>query len=399
MRETMKKALFTTTALTALLSSASFAAAEMTVTGYAEMGIVGGDRYEGNRTTIRDTSDVGGGRIVNSAQRDKLILDGDRDESDFSVEELSTNDQPRFFQDFTITFDGTGETDNGVTFGFHVELEESNTPFYPNGSLGLGDIITAGSGDYQATGDGGAAYDNESVFISGAFGTLTLGEIDGAYDKRLTEVALAGGTIADDETTHAGFDGNSGLDDAYDNQILRYDYDFGEFGFSVSLEQDDVKSCTYAYGSAGSCNPELGSDVWGLGASYDADWGGMAWNFGLGYQTSDDIGDIWGVSAVGGFGAFQAAVNYSSFDGENGFPDYDHWGLGAAYTLDAWTFAANWGEFDIDAGDSDRNGYGLLVNYDLGGGAVIEAGWGHSDYDAAGLKDQDQYSFGLALSF
>ena len=41
--------------------------------------------------------------------------------------------------------------------------------------------------------------------------------------------------------------------------------------------------------------------------------------------------------------------------------------------------------------------YGLAVNYDLGGGAVVMAGWGSDVSIAAG--DQDQWSIGLGMSF
>jgi len=391
----MKKALFTTTALAALVSSAGFAAAEVTVSGYAEMGIAGGDLYdvEGTVSDIVEERDETGaltGRTTTTSRTAKA------------------NNDATFWNFFQINVDGTGETDNGVTFGFHIEIEDGNTPFRINGSLGVGDIVGFDNGSTDYNGTGGPALDNESVFISGTWGTLTLGEIDGAYDKRLKEVALAGGTIADDETIHAGFDGNSGLDGSYDNQILRYDYDFGDFGVSLSLEQDDVSVCTTTFVTDASgvvvegdetCDSSTNADIWGLAASYDANWAGADWNFGLGYQTSDDIGDIWGASVAGGFGGFSAGLNYSSFDGSNGRTDYEHWGIGVAYTLDAWTFAANYGQYDQSGDNPDPEGYGLLVNYDLGGGAVVEAGYGWSDFDVSGVSNQDSWSFGLAMSF
>lgn len=303
----MKKVLFATTALVA---SAGFAAADISISGFAEMGVTGGDMYT--------TSDL------------------------------------QFHNDIGINVDMSGETDNGLSFGAHMELDDTN---------GAGAI----NGPWQA--------DNESAFISGAFGTLTLGEIDGAFDKRLSEVALAGGTIADDETAHAGYNGNSGLDGSQDNQILRYDYAFGDFGFSASLEQDT--------NGAGS------DDIWALGVSYGADMGGIGLGLGLGYQTNS-VFDVIGVSATADFGnGFEAAVNYSDLDGFGG--NDSHIGVGVAYTMDALTFAANWGQYDLTAGGS-TDGYGMLVNYDLGGGATVQAGYGDGDNDSS-------YSLGLALSF
>lgn len=324
----MKKVLFATTALVA---SAGFAAADMSIKGSAEMGIIGGDLYGVN------------------------------------------NDSPSFHNDFTITVDGTGETDGGLTFGFHVEIEETNGSRATNGA---------------------ASYDNESVFISGAFGTLTMGEIDGAYDKRLQEVALGGGSIADDETVHGGYNGNGGFDGVEDNQILRYDYAFGDLGFSVSLEQEN------------NGQDLVGDDsdmIWGVGVSYGMAFSGVDVGLGLGYQSFDDDvntgGEIVGLSVHGDFNnGFEAALNYSDRDLDAGTAgDYEHVAIGGAYSFDAWTIGANYGTFDFGAGGVDVSGFGLTVNYDLGGGAVIKAGYGTTDPDVG--ADTDSYSFGVAMKF
>jgi outer membrane protein OmpU len=79
-----------------------------------------------------------------------------------------------------------------------------------------------------------------AIFISGDLGTLTLGDTDGALDWAMQEVDFNGAaSINDDHTTHAGFNGNGGLDGHYDGQILRYDYSFGDFSVALSVEQDD----------------------------------------------------------------------------------------------------------------------------------------------------------------
>ncbi len=305
----MKKVLFATTALVA---SAGFAAADVSLKASAEMGIFGGDRHG--------------------------------------------EDDAQFHNDFTLTFDGTGETDGGLTFGMHIEVEESN-----------------GAG---AT-NGGASYDNESVFISGDFGTLTLGETDGAFDKVLQEVALAAGSIQDDETEHAGYNGNSGLDGSEDNQILRYDYSFGDFSFALSAEQND--------------NGAGGDDIYGAGIKYKTDFGGTTVAFGLGYQSGGDFdADVVGVSVHADFGnGFEAAINYSDLDSD--VVDASHVGIGIGYTMDAWAFGINYGEYDVDGGD-DSDGFGLAVNYDLGGGAVVQFGYGDGE-------DTESYSLGIAMSF
>ncbi|WP_095588724.1 porin [Actibacterium ureilyticum] len=331
----MKKVLFATTALVA---SASIAAAEAEFGLSAEMGVTGGDRYG------------------------------------------EDNDDLSFHNDFTISFDGSSETDNGITFGLHVEIEESNGARAINGSgfsfSALESTTATTATEFEADDVQGATFDNESVYISGAFGTLTLGEIDGAFDKSLTEIALAAGSIADDETEHAGFNGNSGLDGSEDNQILRYDYSFDTFGFSISAEQDD--------------DGAESDDIYGVGATFGLELAGLDLNFGLGYQTNGDD-EVIGLSIHSAFdNGFEAVINYSTLDLDEG-ADEDYIGVGIGYTMDALSFGLNYGEFDVDGGD-DRDGFGLAVNYDLGGGAVVQFGYGDGE-------DLESYSLGIAMSF
>lgn len=307
----MKKVLFATTALVA--SAGIAAATEIEISGFAEMGIAGGDVYAEDGV---------------------------------------------FHSDLGINIDMSGETDNGLTFGAHMELDDEN-----------------GSGDVN----GGWTADNESVFISGAFGTLTLGEIDGAFDKALQEVALGSGSIDDAETSHVGYNGNGLLDGFYDNQVLRYDYSFDAFSVHASVEQDDS-----GFG---------GDPVWQLGFQYDAELSGVELGFGLGYASIDEVDfESIGLSVDATFAnGFKAAVNYTDWDG-----DATHIGLGVAYTMDALTLAANWGQYDVDGGPTDE-GYAINVGYDLGGGAEVLFAYGNSDVE--GLGEFDQWSLGIAMSF
>ena len=127
------------------------------------------------------------------------------------------------------------------------------------------------------------------------------------------------------------------------------------------------------------------------------------------------------------FGAFQFIADYSQFSYENlenfagdEVEDGSHWGLALGYEWDAWLFAFNYGNsndfIEVDTtGDSanitlgDAEGYALTANYDLGGGAVLEAGIAHNTQDVL-LGDRESgfsvgedsfitYSFGVAMSF
>jgi outer membrane protein OmpU len=327
----MKTVLFATTALVA---TAGIAAADVELSGFAEMGVVGGDDVE-----------------------------------------------TQFHTDIDATFTMTGETDGGLTFGANIDIDEID-----------GDEENS-SAAFSPDTQGG-----ESIFVSGAFGTLTMGDTDGALDWALQE-AIIGSAINDDHE-HAGYNGNAGLDGTYDGQIARYEYAFADFSVAVSGEIDDDAD-------------DNGDPVLGLGVKYATEFSGIGMAFGAGVQTIgglDDIADriaddlgideedlpdditIFGLSADLDFaGGFRVILNYSDYDDIG-----DHYGIAVGYTMDALTVAANYGNFD-NSDVADTDGYGLVANYDLGGGAELQAGYGHSDVD--GGEDSDTYSFGVAMSF
>ncbi|PTX57710.1 outer membrane protein OmpU [Litoreibacter ponti] len=341
----MKKVLFASTALVAFGGAA---VADVALSGRAEMGIADSD------------SGVAG-------------------------ENVST----QFFTDIDVTFTMTGETDNGLTFGASVDLDEG------------GDGSSASDDN---TDDGGA-----TIFISGGFGTVTMGDTDGAMDWALTEAGNIGngGSIADDETSHEGYLG-SYLDGAFgqDGQILRWDYSSGAFGVAISFEQGDRD-----LGATTGVADE--SDGFALGFKYALDLSGTTVNFGLGYQSISDASDASvagafdvdtiGVSVNAAFAnGLSAGIVFSDIDSDdagNTF-DGDHIGLGLGYTTGALTLHANYGKFEVDNG-GEAEGFGLSAAYDLGGGAVVHFGYGDSEVtDAAGASvDSSSVSLGLGLSF
>jgi len=309
----MKKILLTTTAMVAFAGAAS---AEVTLSGSAEMGIVG--------------SNAAGAA-------------GDT----------------QFHNDIDVKFTLSGETDNGLTFGATIDLDE-----------------------VDAAGNGIPASSNPaSVFISGSFGTLTMGDTDGALDWAMQEVGdNVANSIADDHTAHAGFNGNAGHDGLWDGQVLRYDNTFGDFGVALSLEGP---------------NQSAPNSIWGLGVKYNLALGSVDLGLGLGYQ-SDSVNDIMGLSADAKFGnGFRAIVNYTDLDGALGLDD--HFGIGLGYTTGAVSVEFNYGEYSGVLPAADADGYGLAVNYDLGGGAVVMAGYGSGS--VGGAASLNTWSLGLGLSF
>lgn len=350
----MKKILFATTALVA---TAGVAAAEVAVSGSAEIGVVGGNRYTHINTTLPPVTGAGA--------------------RDASAE---------FWTDVEVVFTMTGEADNGLTFGAKIDLDEA--------------------ANANGTDDGGATW-----FLAFGGARLDMGDVDGALDWALQEVNLVGGSIDDSETFQPGFNGNGGLDGSEDGQVATFSYTFGDFAAALSAEIDDSPDVDVVGA------PKDDDTVWGLGFKYSGDLGGVTLGAGLGYQTQENRGDIIGVSVDAAMAnGFSAAVNYSEFspDSEIETAAFDdnvtHWGIGVGYTMNALSVGLNYGEYEnalaFDGGaqafgnDFNSHGYGLVVNYDLGGGLVAQFGAGVGEWDdGVDTHDFDSYSLGLAMSF
>ncbi|MFZ5964600.1 porin, partial [Thalassococcus sp. BH17M4-6] len=300
----------------------------------------------------------------------------------------------QFHTDIDVTFTMSGEADNGLTFGANVDLDESVT------------------GAAFATGSQGG----EAIFVSFGGATLTMGDTDGAMDARMPEMALAGGSIQDDETGHVGFDDQDGhlllgtdsglsLDGNGDGQIARFDYTYDAFVFSFSVEQANNGADTYGFFNAIGVPAGYDADpIYGLGVGYAGEFNGISLNAGLGFQSQNDVAQTYGLAVTAGFSnglSVGATFSKTEVDGTLestfGLPDEDitHVGLGVGYEMNNIAVGLNWGRYEYNGAEVD--GYGLAASYDLGGGLSARLGYGYSDF--GGGVDVDTYSLGLAMSF
>ena len=338
----MKKVLLATTALVAFGGAATAqdaAAPKITLSGYAEIGVDGGNF---GYTT-------------------------------------------QFHNDWQVNINFASETDGGLSFGGKVQIEESNSPQRING-----------------IGATGIKIDDEQFWVKGDFGKVTLGETAGALDWAAPDIYV-GTSISDDHSTHAGVYWNTGLDGFYDDQVMRYEYSFGDWAVAGSMEMDDTG---------------VGDPVLGVGAKWSGSLSGADVSAGIGYQSNGDI-DTWSLAATAKMAnGVSAGLGYALFNDSatSGFTDYigngvavDSWvGVDVAYTTGALTVGANYGMYSaVNAGDSDPKGWGLVANYDLGGGAVAMFGYGASSgTDASGSTygngnghGSKTWSAGLGMSF
>jgi outer membrane protein OmpU len=275
----------------------------------------------------------------------------------------------QFHNDIDVTFSMSGETDGGMAFGATIDLDEVTNAGDDNG-------IPQGAND-------------SSAFISGGFGTVTMGDTDGAFDWAMIETNVVGGSLADDETGHSGFTGNAGLDGGEDGQVLRWNYSMGAIGIAASLEQD------------GNNGANTNDDATGFGLSYALDAGGTTISFGVGMQDASATSDITGFSVRAAMdNGLTIAANMSD-QTTSATTSVDRVGFGLGYTMDALSVGINWGEATTSttgAADAVADGVGLAVNYDLGSGAVAQFGYGSGKANAAAASATTM-SAGLALSF
>ncbi|WP_431298100.1 porin [Tabrizicola sp. BL-A-41-H6] len=326
----MKKLLLATTLLA---GSAGFAAAEVTVSGDARMGVL--DSW------------------------------GDSD--------LSFSSRAR------VAFSMSGETDGGLAFGAALRADNSE------GASG---------------GQAGA------VFISGAFGKLSMGDVDGAALMATGQVSGVGYTGLGD-TNEIIYIGAGGFDDTTDatqqytitgDPTALYEYSTGALSFYLSASEPGHSVVT----------PVSGDTVEGQAYAAGAKYSAGAYTVGIGFeQLSVDTngvsdGDVQHITLGGSatFGAVTLKGIYADVGGDLFGIDLggEQYALSADYTMDALTATAFYRKSDLN-GDTtgiDIESWGLGASYDLGGGATVAGGYANTSINDI---DDDAYDIGVKFSF
>ena len=279
----MKKVLL---ASTALIVTAGYAAADVTLSGSANFGV----NYDESRTT----------------------------------------DEVRLTYEVDFGISGSGTTDGGLSFGASVDLDAG---------------IDSDTGDAVGT-----LVSDPEVFISGAFGTLTVGDVSVATDPF---------GISD-----VGFNG-IGIDDGADSLLVQgsanvlYQYTFGQFAVDVSFHT-------------------INEDYSVIGV-----YSTSMFDIGVGYAEDDDGDDAITVNG---------SVNIAGLNIGGVFTD-------ASGGLESYGADVTWsdgGALSVTAAVGDVDGqdvaFGVGASYDLGGGASLGAGIGSAN-------DNVVADFGINLSF
>jgi outer membrane protein OmpU len=337
----MKKLLI---ASTALVATSGFAAAEVTLGGSAQFGVI----YQEDRVLPDVTSP------------------GDTVDDDL-------------FLDYELQFDlsGSTTTDSGLTFGASADFENDSNAFADSNDQGF----------------------DPEIFVSGGFGTLTVGDVDVATDTAF------GGLTRD-----PGYDG-IGIDNTIDTLI------FADAGAGFDIDDLTIDSNIMYEFATGGFGLTLTADSFeqNYAAALSYDLG--AWRFGLGYvdieeytvNANDDAlfgiggGDSLSVFVGGELFGFDWDFVYVTHDNEVADADVDGYGVSAGYDLGGYTlsFAAYYidpdDDFEVALGTADDGwDYGVGVSYDLGGGASLDAGIGSRWLP---FEDDDQVVASLGMSF
>jgi outer membrane protein OmpU len=365
-------------ASTALVAFAGAAAAEVAISGSGRMGMV----YD--KSILNDNI---------------VIVNGDA---------KRTSDAGfRFDSRVRVAFTLTQETDAGVTFGGSVRADNAS-----DGNKGK-----AGS-----------------VFMSGAFGKLSMGDVDGAAESAVGNLSGVGYTgLGDFNEAFYLQQGNSDLDSneelsAFALPAALYEYTTGAASFYFSIgnpggigigsdafninDDEGVNIGNYEVSDA------VVDQAYGIGAKYSVD----NYSFGVGYESIDisgiltDFGDDgvkgaikdtagpdgldgtdddtfaadsddtesefnntidnWILGGSATWGGFTVKAQYGEGSGDN--LEITQYGISGDYTFDAYTVTAFWRSVEVktldDVSSRDYQPFGLGVTYDLGGGASVAAG-------------------------
>ncbi len=336
---------------------------------------------------------------------------------DFFDEEDRKLSPTRFFQDVDATFMGTGVTDNGTAFGASVDLDEI-------------EAVSAGDND---------AHGGVAVFLSGRFGTLTLGDTDGALDWALAEPGDVAnpGSLNDEEIGHAGYNDDY-MDGLHDGQILRYDNTLGNFGFALSAEMDDgarmtegmERDPTLAFGSKLRFSLFRGTFGLGLGAQSGPAQTSQSQSeravldllrdffVDLGLNIDPDLDlppgpDLELDALLAAYSVTYVANSGFGFGVQYGIQELDvpagmedsvnirththHLGLGVGYFGSRrFSYHVNYGHRHSQS--IDVAGVGVAVGYSLGDGVSLNLG-ANSSVDVNNIEGFSGYSLGYAMSF
>lgn len=235
-----------------------------------------------------------------------------------------TSGETYFSSRVRIVFTASGETDTGLSFGASMRADQQG----------------GNNNDSGADKDGDSNGDS-TVFISGAFGKLTMGDTDGAADNLVGQVSGVG-YGPNDSLQEIEFLGSQ-------DTSVYYEYSTGAFTFGLGAGQ--------LYGVDADADT---ADAMNIGVKYATD----AFSVALAYETTD----LEDALHLGGSATFGAATLKARLTDRDSVSDVQ-WATSIDYAIDATTITAFYTDFA-----TGTEHYGIGASYDLGGGASVAGG-------------------------
>ena len=260
---------------------------------------------------------------------------------------VSTDGTSTFSSRMRIKFSGSGTTDGGLSFG---------------GSFRAADVVgtapVGGGSVSKPTNDGTSG----SVYISGAFGKITMGSTGNAVDSLVSNVSAVGY-------------GASGLDGAQ------------ELGLVDSADKEGVSYNIAVSGATvevGAGQLDGAAEYYSVAVAYA--FGGI--NAAIGYESdADDTNTKAAFSAKVGPATVMVAVADRDSNEDLGYA------MSADFAMAGATVTAYYAN-----DNADEANMAVGVSYDLGGGAVFKSGVG-TVYDADKGESVTVADAGLNFSF
>jgi hypothetical protein len=298
-----------------------------------------------------------------------------------------------------VHVNGSIMADNGITFGFRVEMEAD----------------TDGTGNTNDV-------DENSIFASGSFGKLEFGNNDGAEDTFMVNGSNSGvdyGGVGNPTSTFlsSAYSGNTrtsvdlrgGVESSDATKITYTTPNFNGFSAGVSYTPDTADG---ADGNVFHLEDSAGHhDNIALGLGYEGEFNGVGLELGLvGAFASADVEPEDSAYGIGG----GLAISFSGFTIAAGavWDDFDDGGaggntgtawaadLGIGYAAGPWNFSVNGIYSDTDDTNTDLLAGSANVGYNLAPGvSVFVTGFiGEEDVDGEN-NDIVALTSGLKVSF
>jgi outer membrane protein OmpU len=255
------------------------------------------------------------------------------------VADLGTVNGAQFNSRIRIIFTASGETDGGLSFGGSVRNDQS--------------------------GVGGNANGDSTVYISGAFGKLTMGDTGNAADALVGQVSGVGYTSLNSLNELPWI--------ATPKTGALYEYSAGALTFALGSSQVSSLAGT--------------SSTMSAAAKYATD----AYSVALGYEDNSAIGSQVSVLGSATFSGATVKAKVASFDPTGAAKSLTAYALSVDYAINGVGLTAYYSD---NGAAIDPAAYGVGASYDLGGGAVVKGGIVKADWNKNTMFD-----LGVTMSF